>query len=94
MASHLFSDHFERADSQIAAAKAALTAQMILHEADTFDISQFLSERPDLAKMKTAELNDPWKHISQPLKKGNIEALRIWYQAQLLGTKTPPFLSH
>jgi len=94
MASHLFSDHFQRADSQISAAKAALAAQMILHEADTFDISKFLSESPDLAELKAAELTGSWKHISQPLKKGNIEAFRIWYQAQLLGTKTPPFLSH
>lgn len=94
MASHLFSDHFQRADSQIAAAKAALAAQMILHEADTFDISKFLSESPDLVKLKTAELNGAWEHISQPLKKGNIEAFRIWHQAQLLGTKTQPFISH
>lgn len=86
MASHLFSDHFQRADAQIAAAKASLAAQMILHEADTFDISKFLSESPDLAKLKTAELNDPWKYISQPLKKLNIEAFRIWHQAQRLGS--------
>jgi|GEM_PF-430295 len=84
LASHLFSDHFQRADSQISAARAALSAQMILHNATGFNISAFLSESYDPLDLKAAELTGPWEHISQPLKKGNIEAFRIWHQAQLL----------
>ena len=80
--SHLFTEPFKRAESQIAAAKAALAARMILHDATDFNISGFLSESYDPLDLKVAELTGPWEHISQPLKKGNPEAFRIWHRAQ------------
>jgi len=85
LGSHLFAEPFQRAESRLAAAKAALTARMILHNATDFNIPAFLSESYNPIDLKTAELTGPWEHISQPLKKGNIEAFRIWHQAQLLG---------
>lgn len=85
LGSHLFTEPFQRAEPQLAAAKAALTANMILHNAKDFNISAFLSQSYNSADLKNAELTGPWEHISQPLKKGNIEAFRIWHQAQFLG---------
>lgn len=82
LGSHLFTEPFQRAESQIAAAKAALAAGMIRHGATDFNISQFLSESYDPLDFKTAELTGSWEHISQPLKKGNLEAFRIWHRAQ------------
>jgi hypothetical protein len=82
LGSHLFTEPFQRAESQIAAAKAALAARMILHYAEDFNISGFLSDSYNPLDLKTAELTGPWEHISQPLKKGNIDAFRIWHRAQ------------
>ena len=84
LGSHLFSESFQRADAQIAAAKAALAAQVIASQALDFDISGYLQEQPDIAGLKDAELTGAWEHISAPLKRGNIEAFRIWHKAQLL----------
>ena len=85
LSSHLFTEPFQRADSQVAAAKAALAARMILYDATDFNLTTFLSESYNPTDLRTAELTGPWEHISQPLKKGNIEAFRIWHQAQALG---------
>lgn len=84
LSSHLFTEPFRGAQTQLAAAKAALVAQMILSEATAFDLSKFLSTSLNHEEMKTAELTDPWEHISKPLRNGNIEAFRIWHQAQIL----------
>ncbi len=84
LGSHLFTEPFQRAESQIAAAKAALVAGMILHNATDFNISEFLSVSYNPLDLKAAELTGSWTHISQPLKKGNVEAFRIWFQAQNL----------
>ncbi len=69
LGSHLFTEPFQRAESQIAAAKAALAARMILHDATDFNISEFLSESYNPLDLKAAELTGPWEHISQPLKR-------------------------
>ncbi len=82
LGSHLFTEPFQRTESQIAAAKAALAARMILHDATDFNISKFLSESYNPLDLKAAELTGPWEHISQPLKKGNLDAFRIWHRAQ------------
>jgi hypothetical protein len=84
LGSHLFTEPFLRAESQIAAAKAALAARMIQHDASDFNISGFLSESYIPLDLKAAELTGPWEHISQPLKKGNLQAFRIWHRAQLM----------
>lgn len=89
--SHLFTEPFQRAESQIAAAKAALAARMILHDATDFNISGFLSESYDSDDFKAAELTGSWEHISQPLKRGNFPAFRIWHRAQsLIPQKSEP----
>lgn len=93
LSSHLFTEPFQRAESQIAAAKAALAARMILHDAADFNISGFLSESYDPLDLKAEELTGPWEHISQPLKKGNIQAFRIWHRAQTLLSQNTKSLS-
>ena len=54
--SHLFSEPFRQADSQIAAAKAALAAQMISSKSTDFNIAGFLATEPDLVQLRAAEL--------------------------------------
>lgn len=84
IASHLFSEPFQREQAQIAAAKAALSAQIILSESSDFNLAAYIAAEPDNTELKSANLIDDWKHISTPLKKRNIEAFRIWHQAQNL----------
>lgn len=89
LGSHLFNQPFQRADAQIAAAKATLTAQLIASKATTFDLAEFINENPDIPSLKPAQLYNDWEHISAPLKKGNIEAFRIWLKAQELQSTSP-----
>jgi len=88
LGSHLFSDSFRRSGAQATAAagKAALTAQIIASDSTSFDLAEFINQKLDIPSLRPAQLDNDWEHISAPLKKDNIEAFRLWLQAQDLKT--------
>jgi len=81
--SHMFAEPFGREAVRIAAARAALVAEVIRREQVAFPLAQVLSEEPDTTALKKAKLQGNWATIDK-LKKTDIQAYALWEKAQQL----------
>ncbi|MCC5790415.1 MAG: nucleotidyl transferase AbiEii/AbiGii toxin family protein [Opitutales bacterium] len=83
MDSHLFNQPFQRAESRLASARAALVAEWIRQEAKDFDLSAFLKTECDLETIRDATLEGSWTNLNR-LKQTDPKAFECWLQAQHL----------
>ena len=79
--SHLFRQPFQRAESRLAAARAALAAEWIRKERGDFDLSGFIAKEFDLDALRDAKLEDSWTNLNR-LKQTDPKAFECWFQAQ------------
>ena len=79
--SHLFAQPFQRAESRLAAARAALVAQIIRRGRIGFDLPEFLAADPDLSRIGPATLTDRWTRLNR-LKQTDPKAFECWHEAQ------------
>lgn len=81
MDSHLFNKPFQFAQARVAAGRAALVAELIRAEAQSFDLAGFLRSEPDLETLRWAKLVDPWENLNR-LKQTDHVAFACWLKAQ------------
>jgi len=86
MDSHLFSQPFHRAESRLAAGRAALIAELIRTGQENFDLPAFVGADPDLDAMREAQLGDPWNNLNR-LKQTDLRAFACWHRAQEIGKR-------
>lgn len=81
--SHLFNQPFQIAESRLAAARAALVAELIRQEQSEFDIQAFLAAEIDREAIRDATLNGAWTNLNR-LKTTDPKAFECWHQAQIV----------
>lgn len=81
--SHLFNHPFQRAESRLAAARAALAAELIRGERHDFNLPEFINGESDLEALRDAALEGDWTNLNR-LKQTDLKAFECWHQAQTL----------
>jgi hypothetical protein len=77
----LFSEPFQRAESRLAAGRAALAAELIRARRADFNLPAFLNAGPDLQSLGPASLDAPWQNLNR-LKQTDPSAFACWFAAQ------------
>lgn len=81
--SHLFTQPFKRAESRLAAARAALAAELIRIGRTDFDLAEFVATDPGIESLRNAQLEGQWSNLNR-LKQTDIKAFECWNLAQAL----------
>lgn len=79
--SHLFTLPFQRAESRLAAGRAALVAELIRRDVVDFDLPAFIGDGLDVEALRGARLEGPWENLNR-LKQTDPRAFACWHQAQ------------
>lgn len=82
LTSHLVNHRFNLDMAKLAAAKAALMAQLILKDEAGASLESFRSV-PPLEELRQLEISAPWERLNR-LKATNPEAIWYWYQTNKL----------
>lgn len=85
--SHLFNQPFQRAESRLAAGRAALAAEWVRQARDDFDLSAFLAKECDLDTLREATLAGSWTNLNR-LKQTDLKAFECWFRAQEMRSRS------